>query len=89
MNEPRFDASSLPGSADGEISPASGQLDGTPRSGQPNPFLGIRFKCCRTYGRIYRNTEKTAYSGKCPKCFARVTVPIGEGGNSARFFNAG
>ncbi len=53
------------------------------------PFLGIRFECCRTYGRIYRNQEKTAYQGRCPKCHAKVSVPIGEGGSSSRFFNAG
>ena len=52
------------------------------------PFLGIRFKCCRTYGRIYRNDDQTMYTGQCPKCRGKVSVPIGKGGIGARFFNA-
>ncbi len=84
----QFDASSDP----------SGQplpLSGGPQSGDASaddrtvrPFLGIRFKCCRTYGRIYRNDAGTAYSGRCPKCMAAVKVPVGQGGSAARFFNA-
>ncbi len=54
----------------------------------PRPFLGIRFKCCRTYGRIYRNEDRTMYVGQCPKCRGKVSVPIGRGGIGARFFNA-
>lgn len=62
---------------------------GSPQSREPRPFLGIRFECCQTYGRIYRNQQRTAYEGKCPRCFGRVTVPIGSGGTSSRFFSAG
>lgn len=54
-----------------------------------NPFIGIQFKCCRTYGRIYRNRDRNAYVGNCPKCAARIKVPIGPGGGSNRFFSAG
>ncbi|KLU03262.1 hypothetical protein RISK_004574 [Rhodopirellula islandica] len=61
--------------------------DGTP--GNPRPFLGIQFRCCQTYGRIYRNDQQTAYRGGCPKCGARVEVPIGSGGTNKRFFTAG
>ena len=53
-----------------------------------NPFLGINFQCCRTYGRVYRNQQRTAYVGFCPKCGAKINVPIGGGGTSQRFFNA-
>ncbi len=80
MDESRFDISSVPESSNDPSSM---------RGREPRPFLGIRFQCCRTYGRIYRNDAKTTYTGKCPKCFARVTVPIGSGGNTSRFFNAG
>ncbi|TWU36163.1 hypothetical protein [Novipirellula artificiosorum] len=52
------------------------------------PFLGIQFLCCKTYGRIYRNAELTAYVGNCPKCAKRISVPIGPGGTSSRFFKA-
>ena len=79
MDETRFDFSSDPESSNDRSTPDR----------EPRPFLGIRFQCCRTYGRIYRNEGKTAYAGKCPKCFAKVTVPIGSGGNTSRFFNAG
>jgi hypothetical protein len=59
-------------------------------SSQPasRPFLGINFECCRVYGRVYRNDEQTAYTGHCPKCGAKINVPIGGGGTSQRFFNA-
>ena len=80
MDEPRFDTSSDPDTTNDQ--------SGTPER-PPRPFLGIRFKCCRTYGRIYRNESKTAYTGKCPKCMAKVNVPIGSGGHTSRFFNAG
>ncbi|SMP66056.1 hypothetical protein SAMN06265222_109180 [Neorhodopirellula lusitana] len=55
----------------------------------PRPFIGIQFKCCSTYGRIYRNHEANAYAGNCPRCGKRVNVPIRHGGGSARFFSAG
>ena len=58
-------------------------------SRSPRPFIGIQFKCCRTYGRIYRNHEANAYTGNCPKCAKRVNVPIRHGGGSNRFFSAG
>jgi hypothetical protein len=51
-------------------------------------FLGIFFACCNTYGRIYRNSEATAYEGFCPRCGKRVRVAIGKGGTSSRFFVA-
>lgn len=50
------------------------------------PFLGMQFNCCRIYTRIYRNREKTAYEGRCPKCARKVLVPIGSGGSGSRFF---
>ncbi|MEO9590530.1 hypothetical protein [Rhodopirellula bahusiensis] len=61
--------------------------DGTP--GNPRPFIGIQFRCCQTYGRIYRNDQRTAYRGRCPKCGARMEIPIGSGGTNKRFFSAG
>ena len=81
QHESQFDASSDP------FDPR--QVAGEQTSGNPSrPFLGIRFQCCRAYGRIYRNDAMTAYTGHCPKCRGEVTVPIGDGGSSRRFFNA-
>lgn len=51
-------------------------------------YLGIMFNCCNIYGRIYKNKDKTAYVGHCPKCMRSIRVKIGEGGTNTRFFNA-
>jgi hypothetical protein len=51
-------------------------------------FLGIHFKCCNVYQRIYKNNNQTAYEGRCPSCGMKVRVPIGSGGTSERFFTA-
>lgn len=53
------------------------------------PFLGIHFKCCGIYTRIYRNRQQSAYEGRCPRCARAVRVPIGQGGTGSRFFEAG
>jgi len=52
----------------------------------PKPFLGVHFKCCNVYYRIYINKERTAYVGGCPRCGRRVKVLIVEGAPDARFF---
>lgn len=73
-----FDSSSEPSSNAPEPPPA----------GEPVPFLGIQFDCCRVYGRIYRDKTFRIYSGRCPRCMRRIEVPIGTGGVGARFFRA-
>ncbi len=50
-------------------------------------FLGIYFRCCNIYGRIYNYSGKQ-YEGKCPRCLGRLTVRVGSGGVSNRFFVA-
>ncbi|GAA4466941.1 hypothetical protein [Novipirellula rosea] len=85
MSTPQFDASSDPGDlsrpGDSSQKEASGY--------RYRPFLGITFLCCQIYGRIYQNSECTAYVGHCPRCAKRVNVKIGPGGSSTRFFSAG
>lgn len=88
MHDSSFDASSDPFPSRDSKSPASDADSSAESRPDVRPFVGIRFECCRTYGRIYRNPEKTAYTGNCPKCHAKVRIPIGSGGTSARFFNA-
>jgi hypothetical protein len=50
------------------------------------PYLGIHFACCSVYSRIYRNAERTAYVGHCPRCTRRVQLAIAPGGTNQRFF---
>lgn len=51
-------------------------------------YIGVHFRCCNIYYRIYRNSEATAYEGYCPKCHKKIHIKIGEGGVSNRFFDA-
>lgn len=51
-------------------------------------FLGVHFKCCNVYARVYINRQRTAYQGACPRCGKRVDVKIGHGGTDTRFFSA-
>lgn len=57
---------------------------------KPNrPFLGIRFKCCNVYSRIYLNKAGTAFVGWCPKCAAKAEIKVSPKGTNSRFFSAG
>jgi|WetSurMetagenome_2_1015567.scaffolds.fasta_scaffold1810659_1 hypothetical protein len=58
------------------------------RNKEPKKFLGILFRCCNLYRRIYKNSSGTAYEGECPQCGKMVVVPIGKEGTSSRFFEA-
>ena len=60
----------------------------SPPSTAPRPWLAIRWQCCATYSRVYRNRSRTAYEGHCPKCARAIKVPIGPGGTNNRFFDA-
>ena len=50
------------------------------------PYLSIHFACCGVYSRVYRNSDGTAYAGRCPRCARPVQFLVGEGGTDQRFF---
>lgn len=52
------------------------------------PWLGVMFKCCNAYGRLYRDRTGLRYVGRCPRCGGEVSARIGAGGTSRRFFEA-
>ena len=52
------------------------------------PFLSIWYRCCNTYGRLYRNQTECAYEGRCPGCGRQAHVGIGPNGTSTRVFKA-
>lgn len=58
------------------------------RRREARPWLSIYFECCRAYSRIYRAPDGRRYVGWCPRCGARLEVPIGPGGTTQRLFRA-
>lgn len=54
----------------------------------PRKWIGVHFKCCNVYGRLYENAMKTRYVGNCPSCASPVSARIGQEGTKRRFFEA-
>lgn len=73
---------------DGIRSNGPAQASGNPSGLRGRPWLAVQWKCCSTYSRIYRNKAGTLYEGRCPKCSRPVSVRVGPGGTSNRFFEA-
>ncbi len=67
---------------------ANGAPENRPVRSGGREYLGIRFRCCGVYQRIYRNAQGTAYVGWCPKCARKVDIKIDASGTSNRFFDA-
>ena len=59
-----------------------------PSKRTPRPFIGVHFKCCNVYARVYLNRLGTAYFGHCPRCTRALKIQVKEGGSSAKFWNA-
>ncbi|MFA5865931.1 MAG: hypothetical protein WC975_14760 [Phycisphaerae bacterium] len=51
-------------------------------------YISVLFECCNVYSRVYKNTQRTAYVGWCPKCARKIQVRIAADGVNCRFFRA-
>jgi len=51
------------------------------------PYVGVIFKCCNVYARVYLNAQKTAYAGNCPRCAARLELKTSPTGSPSRFWS--
>ncbi len=51
--------------------------------------MGVLFRCCRVYQRLYLNADGSAFAGRCPRCGARVTLLVDPHGTDSRFFEVG
>ncbi|UCE67711.1 MAG: hypothetical protein JSU85_06815 [Candidatus Zixiibacteriota bacterium] len=49
-------------------------------------FIGVIFKCCNKYSRIYLDEEKSSFLGWCPKCGAKMEIRLSPYGSTSRFF---
>ncbi|MCD6162515.1 MAG: hypothetical protein J7K40_08905 [candidate division Zixibacteria bacterium] len=52
------------------------------------PYIGVVFKCCNVYSRIYLSKNKTSFVGWCPKCGGKMVVEISPHGSKSKFFVA-
>jgi len=55
---------------------------------KPRPYIGVHFKCCNVYLRIYLNRTGDAYSGACPRCGKPLVIKAAPGGSPSRFWTA-
>ncbi len=58
------------------------------KNNEKRKFLGIHFRCCNVYSRVYINNQGNGYEGRCPRCGKKVDIAIGKGGVENRFFEA-
>ncbi len=65
---------------------SSGGFGAPAETGGREGFLRLWFECSGGYARAVKTKDGTAYVGRCPKCGASATFPIGQGGTSVRAF---
>jgi hypothetical protein len=64
------------------------KLEEKDKKPQKREFIGVIYKCCHVYSRIYLNKKKTAFVGWCPRCGAKMEVFLTPTGSNSRFFVA-
>jgi len=58
------------------------------KNNKKRPFIGMLFKCCNAYGRLYLNPKKKEFYGRCPKCGKAAVMKISSDGQKGNFFVA-
>ena len=66
---------------------AAGEPTGKKDGNSGRRFLSVLFRCCNTYGRLYPDSKRTRYEGRCPKCGTRIEAGIGPGGTNRNVFD--
>lgn len=87
MPDPR-DIVDIPGVTTGRDSPRTPEQSSGANAPGSKSWLGIWFRCCHTYGRLYKDPTCRTYVGRCPKCGAQARAKVGSGGTNRRLFEA-
>lgn len=53
------------------------------------PYIGMHFKCCNAYARVYLNAKGDAFAGHCPKCARPIRIKASASGSKSKFWEAG
>jgi phage terminase large subunit GpA-like protein len=53
------------------------------------PYVGMHFKCCNVYARIYLDAKQMHFRGGCPRCGRQVQLKATPSGSKANFWEAG
>jgi PHP family Zn ribbon phosphoesterase len=61
-------------------------LNKGPRTGRQ--FIGMMFKCCNVYARLYLRPDAKAFTGRCPKCGKPAKIEVSKDGSKSRFFES-
>ncbi len=61
-----------------------------PAGRKARPSIGMYWKCCNVYSRVYLNHAQTHFAGNCPRCGARTRIAAVPGDRTdTNFWTAG
>ena len=52
----------------------SNTVPSNPGPPSPRPSIGMMWKCCRVYSRVYLKHAGTHFAGHCPRCGASLRI---------------